>query len=289
MLKILIEGFREANEPLEVKEIEDITEFELKEDYFNKVDELILEKDTYQVGKEIDKIVSTKNLSTPLVFIYSKAEGIECGILFSKTQKLKVLGVWPDKFYFAINKDPDIFKSLLYRLVKTPDFFKEVKLFTYLKPVEIVKEEPRKEIAPELEKPRIPKPPSEPPAPSEEEEYITPELPFKKKITTKVSIDLGIEKPTPLEEITPKKEEEPIESYGESLISEIEEIASSFQFKGAEDAGEEVEFWDSCPFCFTRLSENTIKLLKAGLSTFCPNSKCRKLIKAEFMVKKSKK
>ncbi|MHA1830751.1 MAG: hypothetical protein ACTSWR_04390 [Candidatus Helarchaeota archaeon] len=290
MFKLNIEGFDATKNLIEVHDIEEIKPLELKNDYFTKLDMLILEKDNYSIGKEINKIITDKKVETPLMFIYGKAESIECGILFSKAKKMKIQGVWPDKFYEAIKKDADIFKSLLYRLVKTPEFFKEVKLFTYTKSPIMEKEEKEapKEVA-EQKQPTVPKKPEvAPEKPEEAEEYIIPELPYKKKITTKVNIDFEMHEPPSISTTSEMPEESP-ESYGESLISEIEEIVSSFTYEGAKKDEEEVEFWDNCPFCFTKLSENTIKLLKAGLSTFCPNSKCRKLIKAEYMVKSSKK
>ncbi|MHA1268362.1 MAG: hypothetical protein ACTSPY_01125 [Candidatus Helarchaeota archaeon] len=284
MFRLKIDGFRNAEE-LEISDTSKIITLDLKNNYFDQIDTLIIEKDNYSVGSEISEVRSDKQVATPLLFIYGKAESIECGILFSKSKNLKIEGVWPEPFFNAINKDVEIFKSLLYRLVKTPDFFIEVRLFTYTKPI----------IIEEFEEPKVPKLPTRMPEVSEpvpetksDEEYVIPQLPYKKKITTKVSIDFNIPKvQTPLEELESIEKDQ--ESYGESLITEIEEIASAYSFEGTKESDVEVEFWDSCPFCFTRLSENTIKLLKAGLSTFCPNSKCRKLIKAELMVKKSKK
>jgi hypothetical protein len=295
LFTLKLKGFRfEGEAVILVEEVEQLS-IDLKNDYVDKIQALISERDTYQLGEDIIEVISNRDIEGNILFLWGKAETIDCGVLFSKNENLKIHGVWPENFLEAITKDLDIFKSLLYRLVKTPEFFEEVKMFNYNKPVIVEKEEVEEDKEIEVkdrektltEKPRIPKKPEIANKKGEAEgEYVIPEQPYKKKITTKVSIDFNTTKPA--------AEPEPIipdvvpEAYGESLLTEIEDIASSFTLDKSDEGEDEVEFWDTCPFCFTRLSENTIKLLKAGLSTFCPNEKCRKLIKREFMVKRGK-
>ena len=278
MYKLKIEGILDESEFI-VYSLESIINIDLKEDYLIKVVGHISKLENYSMGKDIINIISDRKVDhIPLIFIYGKAEMIECGILFSSNDELKILGCWPNSLFEAIKKDADIFKSLLYRFIKTPEFFNEVTLFNYTKSVEVKKIEPPIPKIPQIQE-------KEPSEEGYDKDYLIPELPYKKKITTKVSIDFLSSNSSETEKVP----NDVPESYGESLISEIEEIASSFRYEGmSKEEEEQMEFWDSCPFCFTHLSKNTIKLLKAGLSTFCPNNKCRKLIKAEYMVKEVK-
>ncbi|MBD3230122.1 MAG: hypothetical protein GF329_18230 [Candidatus Lokiarchaeota archaeon] len=292
MLKLKIEGLKEKTKESDI-EIETINsemgKIDLKDDYLSRIKGLIMEKDAYSTGKDIKQVKTDEVIGEPITFLYGKAESIECGVLFSeKDDSLNIIGVWPSSFADAVKGDPDIFKSLLYRFVKTPEFFEFVKIFNYNKPI---KKESRKEkkenIKESEEKPEVPKAPEKEKKEADSEDYIIPDLPYKRKITTKVSIDYEKEGSVTVSE--PEIPDEVPESYGESLISEIEDIASSFTQEETKKGKVEVEYWDSCPFCFQRLSDNTIKLLKAGLSTFCPNPKCKKLIKSEYMVKKKEK
>ncbi len=100
-----------------------------------KLENLIKTKESFHVEQILKKVkLSTgRILEGNFSFLMAKSlkRNLDFGILFNKTQSsvYQIVGLWPRDFLEVSREDPDIFKFFLYRLINTPNFFVNVRLF----------------------------------------------------------------------------------------------------------------------------------------------------------------
>lgn len=261
MIKVELESDgKGGNVLLSLFDIKRIIEKEIfTENFYDDLNNKVNENTTYEKIDKLKKVITdmgSANLEdNSFILAKSKVGNMDFGLLLEKQQVggRIIQGIWPQDFYESIRDDTEIFQYFVYRLINTPEFFDNVKLYLpSQEALEIAKRE--KEKLKERAK-KIPEAPAEavPEAPT----------PSARKIPEPVSEPSEIPEPaaTPSQPQTTTPMPKPSKVSGPP---------------SPQVAPKSVVVDDKCPNCKATLSPPRLKILKSGQSTFCP--KCLKII-----------